>query len=74
MAILNLERCPRKRLGRRPVGRKVLLASGILSSLLYVAANVVGALRWRGYSFRSQTVGAVRHGGSVEATGNPTFL
>jgi hypothetical protein len=46
----------RKRLGRRPVGRKVLLASGILSSLLYVAANVLGALRWKGYSSRSQTV------------------
>jgi hypothetical protein len=40
----------------RTPSRKVLLASGILSSLLYVAANVVGARRWRGYSSTTQTV------------------
>jgi hypothetical protein len=36
--------------------RKVLLACGIMSSLLYVGANVVGARRWSSYSLRSQTV------------------
>jgi hypothetical protein len=36
--------------------RKVLLACGILSSLLYVGANVVGARRWGSYSLSSQTV------------------
>jgi hypothetical protein len=38
------------------MGRKVLLGCGILSSLLYVAANVLGARRWRDYSLTSQTV------------------
>lgn len=36
--------------------RKVLLFCGILSSLLYVAINLLGALRWEGYSLKSQTV------------------
>jgi Protein of unknown function (DUF998) len=36
--------------------RTVLLACGILSSLLYVGANVAGARRWRSYSLSSQTV------------------
>jgi hypothetical protein len=38
------------------MARKVLLGCGILSSLLYVAANIVGARRWRDYSLASQTV------------------
>jgi Protein of unknown function (DUF998) len=38
------------------MGRKVLLGCGILSSLVYVAANALGARRWRGYSVTSQTV------------------
>jgi Protein of unknown function (DUF998) len=36
--------------------RTVLLGCGVLSSLLYVAANVRGARRWREYSLASQTV------------------
>jgi hypothetical protein len=36
--------------------RKALLGCGILSSLLYVGANVLGARRWRGYSLTSYTV------------------
>jgi hypothetical protein len=36
--------------------RTVLLGCGILSSLLYVGANVRGARRWREYSVASQTV------------------
>jgi hypothetical protein len=36
--------------------RTVLLCCGILSSLLYVAANVRGARRWTDYSLASQTV------------------
>ena len=35
--------------------RKVLLACGILSSLLYVATVVLAAMRWEGYSSTSQT-------------------
>jgi hypothetical protein len=38
------------------MGRKVLLGCGILSSLLYVGANVLGARRWRDYSLTSHTV------------------
>lgn len=34
----------------------MLIGCGILSSLLYVVANVVGARRWREYSLSSQTV------------------
>ena len=36
--------------------RKVLLVCGILSSLLYVAATILGAMRWEGYSSTSQSV------------------
>lgn len=36
--------------------RKVLLACGIFSSLLYVTTVVVAGLRWEGYSAASQTV------------------
>src|SRR5215217_5792714 len=38
------------------MARKVLLGCGILSSLLYVAANILGSRRWRDYSLTSQTV------------------
>ncbi len=40
----------------RPSIRKALLACGIVSSLVYVATNVAGALAWDGYSSLSQTV------------------
>lgn len=36
--------------------RKLLLICGILSSLLYVAMNVLGTMQWEGYSSASQTV------------------
>lgn len=36
--------------------RKFLLICGILSSLLYVAMNVLGAMQWEGYSSASQAV------------------
>src|SRR5512140_3290947 len=39
-----------------PALRKVLLACGIASSLLYVVVNVVGSLRWQDYDSTSQTV------------------
>jgi hypothetical protein len=38
------------------MGRKLLLGCGILSSLAYVAANVLGARRWRDYSLASHTI------------------
>jgi hypothetical protein len=36
--------------------RRVLLVCGILSSLAYVAADVLAGLSWRGYDFVSQTI------------------
>jgi Protein of unknown function (DUF998) len=38
------------------MGRKLLLGCGILSSLAYVAANLLGAMRWRDYRLTSHTV------------------
>src|SRR3954468_5799848 len=39
-----------------PSVRKALLACAIPSSLLYVAANILGARRWKEYSLSSYTV------------------
>ena len=36
--------------------RRALLVCGILSSLLYVATDVLGGLRYPGYSFISQVI------------------
>ena len=38
------------------ISRKVLLVCGILSSLLYLAADVLGAMRWEDYSYTSQAI------------------
>lgn len=36
--------------------RRALIACGIVSSLLYLATDVVGGLRYQGYSFTSQAI------------------
>jgi CubicO group peptidase (beta-lactamase class C family) len=46
--------------------RQVLLACGILSSLLYVATDVLGGMRYEGYSFGSQAIS------ELMATGAPS--
>src|SRR6266496_2405081 len=46
--------------------RKVLLICGILSSLLYVGTDVLGAMRWEGYSYTAQAVS------ELSAIGAPT--
>ncbi len=46
--------------------RKALLVCGILSSLLYVAMNIIGAMQFEGYSSLSQTVS------ELSAIGAPT--
>ncbi len=46
--------------------RKILLISGILSSLLYVAMNVFVPMQWESYSSASQTVS------ELSAVGAPT--
>jgi hypothetical protein len=46
--------------------RKILLACGVLSSLLYVAMTVFVAMQWTGYSSASQTIS------ELSAIGAPT--
>jgi hypothetical protein len=46
--------------------RQLLLACGLLSSLLYVAMNVVVPMQWQGYSSAAQTVS------ELSAIGAPT--
>jgi hypothetical protein len=48
------------------MARKVLLVCGILSSMLYVAMNVIAAMLFEGYSSTSQTVS------ELSAIGAPT--
>jgi len=38
------------------MGRRALLVSGIVASLLYVAADVLGAVRWEGYRSTTQAI------------------
>ncbi|HZB05745.1 MAG TPA: DUF998 domain-containing protein [Thermoleophilaceae bacterium] len=51
--------------------REVLLTCGILSSLLYVIANVVGARRWSSYSLRAQTVSELS---AIDAPSRPVVI
>jgi CubicO group peptidase (beta-lactamase class C family) len=46
--------------------RQALLACGVLSSLLYIATDIIGGLRYQGYSFTSQTIS------ELTAIGAPT--
>src|SRR5688572_30106040 len=48
------------------IARQLLLVCGILSSLTYVAADVLGGVRYEGYSFSSQAVS------ELMATGAPS--
>src|SRR4030095_1592132 len=41
---------------RRGMLRTILLACGILSSLLYVATDLLGGMSYEGYSFSAQTI------------------
>jgi hypothetical protein len=50
------------------MARKILLFCGILSSLLYVAMNILGAMQWDGYSSRSQTIS------ELSAIGSPSRM
>jgi hypothetical membrane protein len=50
----------------RSLAREALLVCGILSSLLYVATDMVGGLRYEGYSFTSQAIS------ELMATGAPS--
>lgn len=51
--------------------QRALLASGIASSLLYVAANALGARRWPGYSLASHTVSELS---AIDAPSRPVMV
>jgi hypothetical protein len=51
--------------------RKLLLTCGIMSSLLYVGANVIGARRWSSYSLSSQTVSELS---AIDAPSRPVVI
>jgi hypothetical protein len=48
------------------MGRKLLLACGILAALIYMGSDIVAAMRWEGYSYLHQSVSELR------AIGAPT--
>jgi hypothetical protein len=48
------------------MGRKALLVSGVLASLLYLGTDVLAALLYEGYSYTDQTVS------ELSAIGSPT--
>lgn len=55
--------------------RRVILASGALSALLYAATDVLGGLRYPGYSFTSQTISELAAiGAPSRAFVDPLFL
>ena len=56
-------------------GRQALLTCGILSSLLYVVTDVLGGVRYEGYSFVSQAVSELAAVGSTsKAFVDPLFF
>ena len=55
--------------------RLALLVCGILSSLLYVATDVLGGMRYEGYSFTSQAISELMATGAPsEAFVDPPFI
>lgn len=55
--------------------RQLLLACGILSSLLYVATDVLGGMRYEGYSFNSQAISELMAiGAPSESFVDPLFI
>jgi hypothetical membrane protein len=55
--------------------RQALLVCGILSSLLYVATDVLGGMRYEGYSFTSQAISELAAvGAPAKALVEPIFI
>lgn len=55
--------------------RQVLLACGILSAVLYVVTDILGGLRYEGYSFTSQAISELMaRGAPSERFVDPLFL
>jgi hypothetical protein len=66
--------CSQNRITVHQAGEMVpraLLVCGILSSLLYVAMNIVGALRFEGYDWLSQTVSELS---AIDAPTRPLWV
>jgi hypothetical membrane protein len=59
----------------RSIVRRALLVCGILSSLLYVATDVLGGMRYEGYSFTSQAISELMaRGAPSEPLVDPLFI
>lgn len=59
----------------RSVTRELLLACGVLSSLLYAATDFIGGMRYEGYSFTSQAISELMAvGAPSESIVDPLFL
>jgi len=59
----------------RSIVRQALLACGTLSSLLYVATDVLGGMRYEGYSFTSHAISELMAiGAPSEAFVDPLFI
>jgi hypothetical membrane protein len=50
--------------------RRVFLLCGVFSPLLYAVADALAGMRWRGYSFRDQTISEL---GAIGAPSRPLF-
>jgi hypothetical membrane protein len=59
----------------RSIARRTLLVCGILSGVLYVATDVLGGLRYPGYSFNSQAISELMAVGAPSETFvDPLFM
>lgn len=57
------------------MAQSILLVCGILSSLLYVATDVLGGMRYEGYSFTSQAISELMAiGAPSESLVDPLFI
>ena len=59
------------RSGARPYMVKALLLCGILAPIVYVAADIVGALNWQEYSYTGQSVSELS---AIDAPSRPFVL
>ena len=49
-------------------GQRALLLGGVVSSALYVATDILGGLRYEGYSFTSQVISELMARGAPSST------
>jgi hypothetical protein len=70
MATLTVQGVPVSR-GARTTLDEALLVCGVLSSLAYVMANVLAAMRWDGYSFAAHTISELS---AIDAPSRSTWV